>query len=101
MYAGSVVETGTVAEVLDRPRHPYTAGLIAARPSGSFTQDGQRLAEIPGAVPAPDARPAGCVFAPRCGKAQADCRATRPPLVSGTQGHAVRCYHPMTEAAHP
>ena len=101
MYAGAVVETGTVAEVLDSPRHPYTLGLIAARPSGSFSLDGQRLAEIPGSVPAPDARPVGCVFAPRCSAAQADCRAARPPLVSDAQGHAVRCFHPVTQADRP
>ncbi|WP_323035930.1 ABC transporter ATP-binding protein [Pararhodobacter sp.] len=95
MYAGSVVETGTVAEVLGAPRHPYTVGLIAARPSGSYSVDQQKLAEISGSVPAHDARPKGCVFAPRCRNVQDDCLAARPPLVAGEGSHALRCLHPM------
>jgi len=97
MYAGQVIEEGTVSQVLDQPRHPYTAGLIAARPHGSFQLDGHRLAEIAGSVPAPEARPAACVFAPRCPRAQDDCRAARPALRPGDGGHALRCYHPMPE----
>ncbi len=97
MYAGQVIEEGTVDQVLDHPRHPYTAGLIAARPHGSFRLDGHRLAEITGSVPAPEARPAACVFAPRCPRVQDDCRAVRPALLPGTAGHALRCYHPQPE----
>ena len=96
MYAGAVVEEGAVDTVLDAPRHPYTAGLIAARPHGSFTLGQHRLAEIPGAVPAPEARPAGCVFAPRCARADESCRAMRPALTAAPDGHAYRCFHPMT-----
>ena len=99
MYAGSVVEEGTVGEVLDHPRHPYTAGLLAARPHGSHLRDGHRLAEIRGSVPAPEARPAGCVFAPRCPHVQDDCRAGRPPLAATPEGRALRCLHPLTEGA--
>ena len=99
MYAGSVVEEGSVSEVLDNPRHPYTAGLVAARPHGSYSIDKRRLAEIPGAVPAATARPHGCVFEPRCSNAAADCRAVRPSLVAGSGDHALRCYHPMSQAA--
>ncbi|PVH30226.1 ABC transporter ATP-binding protein [Pararhodobacter oceanensis] len=95
MYAGSVVETGTVAEVLGSPRHPYTVGLIAARPSGSFAVDAQKLVEISGSVPSPEARPKGCVFAPRCPNAQDDCRASRPHLLPTTGSHELRCLHPM------
>lgn len=101
MYAGSVVEEGPVDEVLDGPRHPYTAGLIAARPHGSFSRDQHHLTEIAGSVPAPQARPSGCVFEPRCSRAAADCRATRPALEARHGHHALRCHHPITQASHP
>lgn len=99
MYAGSVVEEGAVDAVLDSPRHPYTVGLIAARPHGSFVREGHRLAEITGTVPAPEARPPGCVFAPRCPRVSDDCIAARPALVADGAGHALRCFHPVTGPA--
>lgn len=95
MYAGSVVEEGPVHEVLDNPRHPYTAGLLAARPHGSFSQQGHRLADISGAVPSPMARPKGCLFQPRCPNAQADCELARPPRTVFGLDRAGRCYHPV------
>lgn len=95
MYAGSVVEEGPVDLILDSPRHPYTAGLIAARPGGDRARDGHVLADIPGSVPAPDDRPPGCVFAPRCARVEDDCRATRPSLGPAGAGRALRCYHPI------
>lgn len=95
MYAGSVVEEGPVDAVLDDPRHPYTAGLLAARPHGSRTAGAERLADIRGTVPAPEARPGGCLFEPRCPNAQADCRAVRPPLSTLPGERALRCYHPV------
>ena len=95
MYAGSVVEEGPVDAVLDNPRHPYTAGLLAARPHGSFSAQGHRLADIQGAVPPPEARPGGCLFEPRCTYAQADCKAARPPRTVIGSDRAVRCYHPV------
>lgn len=98
MYSGSVVEEGPVDAVLDNPRHPYTAGLIAARPHGSFSLDQHRLTEITGSVPAPQARPSGCVFEPRCDRAAADCRAARPVLAS-YGNHALRCYHPIAQGS--
>ena len=98
MYAGAVVEEGPVDEVLDRPRHPYTAGLLAARPHGSFAATGHRLADIAGSVPAPEARPAGCVFEPRCASARAECRASRPPLGPDGGTRMLRCYYPVGEA---
>ncbi len=101
MYAGAAVEEGPVAAVLDRPRHPYTAGLIAARPHGSFASGGHRLEEIAGAVPAPGQRPAGCVFAPRCPRVADDCRALRPALLRDGDGRAVRCHHPLPAAVPP
>ncbi|PTX00116.1 ABC transporter ATP-binding protein [Pararhodobacter aggregans] len=97
MYAGSVVEEGRVDAVLDAPRHPYTAGLIAARPQGSFAAGTPRLADIAGSVPAPDARPDGCVFRARCPRAHPRCAAERPALDRAASGRAVRCHFPLTE----
>jgi oligopeptide/dipeptide ABC transporter ATP-binding protein len=73
LYAGRVAEEGAVEDVFARPLHPYTAALLAATPGR-----GGRLAAIPGSVPSPEARPAGCSFAPRCGVAEERCRAEIP-----------------------
>ncbi|MBP0617012.1 ABC transporter ATP-binding protein [Jiella mangrovi] len=95
MYAGQVVEEGPVDAVLDQPRHPYSARLIAARPHGSFSVSGHRLADIAGQVPPPEDRPTGCVFRPRCPSAQEDCKGRRPGLESLSEARAVRCHHPV------
>ena len=95
IYAGVVVESGPVAEVLTHPRHPYTAGLLAARPHGSYAATGEEVTDIPGAVPAPHARPAGCLFSPRCDRADARCHAERPRLTEGGAGRHHACFHPL------
>jgi peptide/nickel transport system ATP-binding protein len=90
MYAGRVVEEGAVADVLHHPRHPYTEGLLRAAPRLSR----EKLVPIPGTVPALDALPPGCAFAPRCERHVADCDAELPELVhaSGVAGnHLARC----------
>ncbi|WOI58312.1 ABC transporter ATP-binding protein [Palleronia sp. LCG004] len=87
MYGGSVLEQGTVDDVLTRPVHPYTRGLLASLPSGS----GARLKAIRGTVPAPADRPAGCLFAPRCDHARELCEASRPDLTDRGEGHPSRC----------
>jgi peptide/nickel transport system ATP-binding protein len=98
MYSGRIVETGTVDEVFATPRHPYTEGLIQARPHGSFAVDGHRLREINGTVPVPAARPPGCAFEPRCARAEADCRAKVPALAADNDpGRAFACFHPLQE----
>jgi len=91
MYCGRVVEIGPVHEVYARPRHPYTAGLLASRPHA----EGGRieLNPIPGQVPAPDALPPGCAFAPRCSRAREACRAGAPALCG--DAHAVACMYPL------
>src|SRR3984957_7640014 len=67
MYAGRVVEQGPTDEVLRHPRHPYTAALLQASPQLQTRLDKKGFAPIPGSVPALDALPPGCAFAPRCG----------------------------------
>ncbi|MET3792910.1 ABC transporter ATP-binding protein [Aquamicrobium terrae] len=96
MYSGRIVETGDVSKVFNDPSHPYTEGLLAARPHGSFVGAAHRLREIPGTVPAPADRPAGCAFAPRCNRRTAECEVRPPPLeYVGPAGFA--CYHPLQE----
>ena len=73
MYAGEIVERGEVAEVLKRPRHPYTQGLLAAVPRLDAPKDAP-LQDIPGTVPPPWNWPSGCAFHPRCPKARPECR---------------------------
>ena len=79
MYAGRIAEIGPVHEVINRPAHPYTAGLMAAIPD--ITQDRERLHQIDGAMPRLDAIPAGCAFNPRCTRAIARCGVDRPDLL--------------------
>jgi peptide/nickel transport system ATP-binding protein len=76
MYAGRIVEIGPVREVLQRPRHPYTRGLMGAIPT--LDAHAPRLAHIPGAMPRLGAIPDGCAFHPRCSHAFARCRRERP-----------------------
>ncbi len=94
MYAGRIVEHGTVDEVLDHPQHPYTQGLIGSLPSAN--RRGARLKQIPGMAPNLLHMPPGCAFAARCERASAAC-ATRPELThprADAPLHAVRCFYP-------
>ena len=90
MYAGQIVEEGTTTDVLTRPTHPYTVGLLSSLPSGRTR--GTRLSAIKGVVPSPFNLPPGCRFAPRCRFAWDDCRTDVPELVpSSTHGQRARC----------
>ncbi|WP_172332469.1 dipeptide/oligopeptide/nickel ABC transporter permease/ATP-binding protein [Mangrovicoccus sp. HB161399] len=91
MYAGRIVEQGPTEEILARPAHPYTARLIACVPE--LGEGKRELAAIPGLPPVVDSLPPGCAFAPRCDKAQEDCRKGAIDL-AGTGTHDVRCLHP-------
>jgi peptide/nickel transport system ATP-binding protein len=91
MYAGRLVESGTVEEVFfDERRHPYVKALISAMPS--VAADPSSLRSIPGQVPDLNALPPGCRFAPRCGLAQEVCRQVEPELRVNAAGHAVSCH---------
>jgi peptide/nickel transport system ATP-binding protein len=92
MYAGRIVETGTVDDVLDRPLHPYTAGLIGSVPSRN--RKGAPLAQIRGMTPSLLKLPPGCAFKSRCDRADATCDAL-PALAERAAGHAARCVHPL------
>lgn len=98
MYAGRLVEDGALAQVLYRPAHPYTAALIACSPQLGRAQ--QPLPVIPGQTPsaaevAPGAVAGGCRFAPRCPRAQPDCRVAEPALRPIATAHRVRCRYPL------
>lgn len=92
MYAGRIVEQGTVAEVLESPRHPYTQGLIDSAPSRNVR--GQPLKQIPGAAPSLLNLAPGCAFRQRCSRADAAC--LQAPPITEQGGHAVRCFHPLS-----
>ncbi len=90
MYAGKLAETATVAELLNNPKHPYTAGLIRCLPD--MTQAKDRLESIPGIVPSLIDPPGGCLFHPRCDKALAICNQKEPPPVIVGGEHTVFCH---------
>ncbi|SEC72990.1 peptide/nickel transport system permease protein [Amycolatopsis tolypomycina] len=91
MYAGHIVESGPVEDLLTQPRHPYTEGLLGALPRRA--RPGTRLTAIPGSVPEPGQWPRGCHFAPRCTLATADCEAAPIPVAEPAAGHRTRCLH--------
>src|SRR5713226_1135121 len=87
MYAGRIVEMGPANEVLRRPRHPYTEGLLRASPQLRR----QKLEPIPGAVPRLDALPPGCAFEPRCPYRKPECAAAVPEMRAAGPEHRARC----------
>lgn len=89
MYAGRVLETGSVDSVLHDPTHAYTLGLLGSLPSARHAR--QRLVGIPGSPPDPAALPRGCRFALRCSFVVPDCGNAIPPLERITPGHASAC----------
>jgi peptide/nickel transport system ATP-binding protein len=98
MYAGRKVEEAGVEDIFERPQHPYTRGLLDSIPrlpsmSGKPVVAGARLTEIPGMVPALVNLPTGCIFAPRCGLADARCAAEFPPYEEKQAGHWAACWH--------
>ncbi len=98
MYAGRIVEAGRIADVLQRPLHPYTRGLINSVPNRNSR--GQRLQQIPGMAPSPLNLPPGCSFRARCPRATEEC-AEPPPVTTPLPGHSSRCFHPLLDGTEP
>ncbi len=97
LYCGRVVEIGSAAELIARPRHPYTRGLIDSIPA--HVAGRRRLSQIQGAVPDIRKLPPGCAFAPRCPRAQPLCRVEAPPLAAVGAGGAAACHFPIEAEA--
>jgi len=92
MYAGRIVESGRVDDVLERPMHPYTRGLLESIPARNVP--GKPLAQIPGMTPSLFALGAACAFRERCTRVADDC-ATAPEARSLAEGRTLRCYNPV------
>jgi len=89
MYAGQLVEHGSLEHIFDNPKHPYTNGLFGSLPS--LDKDVDRLNPIKGLMPDPANLPTGCKFHTRCDYACEDCQSTEPAYVEIETGHFVRC----------
>ena len=90
MYAGRIIEVGTVREVFSNPAHPYTQGLLGALPK--LTGPRERLTAIPGVIADPQALPSGCRFHPRCEHCTEKCRTASPTMVKLSENHSVECF---------
>lgn len=97
MYAGQVVEQGSVRDVLKDPQNPYTAALLASMP-GMVAGTGARLTPIEGVVPSLFDMPVGCRFGPRCPHEWSECRTAAPPLVPFGNQRESRCWLRVPEA---
>lgn len=96
MYAGRIVETGQTDDVIDKPLHPYTVGLLGSVPSAN--KRGERLNQIPGMTPSLIGLPPGCAFKARCPRASDQCVVT-PEVSELMPGRRIRCHHPHLEEA--
>ncbi|MCD8116024.1 MAG: ABC transporter ATP-binding protein [Oscillospiraceae bacterium] len=96
MYAGEIVEIGTVQHIFDHPLHPYTVGLFNSIPK--LSEDVERLIPIPGLVADPTDLPPYCSFHDRCSRACSQCESGNPPLKEIEPGHFVRCFFAEAEA---
>jgi peptide/nickel transport system ATP-binding protein len=104
MYAGRIAEIGSVADVIHRPQHPYTRGLMGSIPS--IHEERERLEQIDGAMPRLNAIPSGCSFHPRCAHRMPRCEQQRPELVvanaavgDGRSGSMAACWLARAEEA--
>ncbi|KQY19149.1 ABC transporter ATP-binding protein [Rhizobium sp. Root482] len=98
MYGGFSVEEGKTRDVLERPRHPYAAALLRSMPEAAIGK--ARLPMIPGMVASGPDLPPGCLFAPRCERANEVCNGEMPPMEHGPD-RGVRCYDPLLEPFRP
>jgi peptide/nickel transport system ATP-binding protein len=95
MYLGEVVENGPTADVINAPKHPYAASLLSASPKPDPRANRERVL-LPGEPPDPIDLPDGCNFAPRCPRAQNDCRKSDPTLAAAGDGdHGGACFYPV------
>jgi peptide/nickel transport system ATP-binding protein len=97
MYAGSIVESGTIRAVYKNIKHPYTKGLFGSIPRLDVESD--RLEPIKGMMPDPSNLPEGCAFCERCPNAVEACKTQRPKLEDIGDGHLVACFNPLKEEA--
>ncbi|MFN7643771.1 MAG: ABC transporter ATP-binding protein [Burkholderiales bacterium] len=96
MYAGRIAEIGPVADVIHKPKHPYTVGLMGSIPT--VGEERERLAQIDGSMPRLNAIPKGCAFNPRCPKVFATCRERRPDLIAAGTSQAACWLHDASVA---
>ena len=89
MYAGEIIETGSLRDIFKNASHPYTKGLFNSLPS--LDEDSKRLQPIPGLMPDPSNLPAGCKFHPRCPECTERCKTVNPQAVEISKGHIVKC----------
>ncbi|MBU1107576.1 MAG: ABC transporter ATP-binding protein [Candidatus Riflebacteria bacterium] len=93
LYAGCLVESGDAVNILESPAHPYTADLVSALPR--LVKERKLPVSIAGVLPAPDKKPAGCVYSDRCHHAQDICREKRPPLQNLSASWQISCFYPL------
>lgn len=91
MYAGQIVEEGSVEDIFDKPLHPYTEGLMLSAPR--LGNPKEKLHVIEGTVPSIDNMPKGCSFSPRCKYATSQCFEEKPELEEVSAGRRVRCWN--------
>ena len=101
LYAGQVVEQGSVNAVFSAPRHPYTKGLFASLPKLTVKKKAHRLASIPGSLPSLAKRPSGCAFHPRCPFSEKRCEEQAQSLTDSGSGRTTRCWKSLTLADEP
>ena len=97
IYAGEIVEYGTLEQIFDHPTHPYTLGLFGSLPKLDSTE--KRLKPIRGMMPDPSVEIQGCKFADRCEYATEECRARHPDIFTTEDGHQIRCVRAGKEGA--
>ena len=95
MYAGEIVEYGSLRDIYKETKHPYTIGLFRSIPN--VDKKDTRLVPIPGLMPDPANLPKGCYFAPRCGKKMPECETCHPETLEVSPGHFVKCLRVQKE----
>ncbi|MGE4583639.1 MAG: ABC transporter ATP-binding protein [Sphaerochaeta sp.] len=98
IYAGQIVEIGTLQDIFKHPVHPYTKGLLGSIPS--LAKEVKRLSPIKGLMPDPTDLPPGCSFAPRCQAVCEACKTSVPPATILSESHQVRCILAQQEVHH-